>query len=176
MSNIFISHSSADRLLVDEAFAGLIRALGYEVWIDTERIRASEQWEASLAAGLEGADWFLVIVSREAAKSDWVRRETSWAICNLPNRVIPVVIDDSSPSNINPRLLDYQHYNYKKEPSRTLEKLVALLVNAKYAGYDRDLSGKWISAVQPVYYLSTGWHIQNVEAVSTFDGYRIRTT
>ncbi len=175
MSNIFISHSSADRASVGKEFSGLIKALGYKVWIDTKSIRLSEEWKPKLATGLANADWFLLIVSRDAARSDWVKRETAWAIDNLSNPVIAIVIDGSNPAEIDPRLSNYQYLNFGKEPSHARGELVRLLVDAKYGGYDRDLSGRWISAVQPVYYPSCRWHVQRVEAASTSEGYLLKT-
>jgi hypothetical protein len=175
MSTIFISHSSTNRALVGEVFAELLDALGYQVWLDTKSIRLSEKWKPLLAKGLEAADWFLVVVSREASESEWVKHETAWAIENLSSRVIPIVIDDSEPSAVDARLCDYQYYSYVKEPARTIAALTRLLVDAKYGGYDRDLSGNWISAVQPVYYASRGWHVQTVKIISMADGYRVQT-
>ena len=142
MSNIFISHSSENSQLVNEVFVGLIKALGYDVWTDAKSIRPSEQWLPSLVSGLEKADWFLVIVSSDAAKSEWVKCETRWANNNLKNRVIPVVVDDSDPGDIDPSLSEYQCYSYQREASPTIEPLVKLLVDAEYRGYGRDFSGE----------------------------------
>jgi hypothetical protein len=175
MSTIFVSYSSEDRTLVKEAFVGLITAVGYECWIDERSIRPSEYWKPSIESGLEGADWFLLVVSRTAAASDFVKIETRWALDNLSNRLILVLVDDTNPTDIDPRLSEVQCLDYKKEPLRAVEGLVKLLVDAKHGGYGRDLSGNWLSAVQPVYYPSTAWHVQRVEAVRTPDGYRITT-
>jgi hypothetical protein len=111
MPTVFISYSSLDRDIA-HTFRGLIEALGYEVWMDTEKIRLSGEWNSSLIAGPEGADWLLVLVSRNSITSEWVKHETRWAIERLPSRVIPIVLDDSKPDDIDPSLARVQHGNY----------------------------------------------------------------
>jgi hypothetical protein len=108
MPKVFISHSSADQEVAHK-FQGLIEALGYEVWIASKSIEFIKPWQPSLVSGLENTDWLLVLVSRSSAKSQWVAKETAWAIENLPGRVIPIVLDDAKPEEIDPRLAELQH-------------------------------------------------------------------
>jgi hypothetical protein len=174
MPKVFISHSAADRK-VALTFLGLIEALGYEVWIDTKSVGLTEEWQLSLAAGLENADWLLVLISSNAAKSEWVPKETCWAIEHIPSRVIPIILDDTKPEQIDARLARLQHGNYGLDQQKTINQVVKILSDARFAGYGRDIAGKWISAVQPVYYEWEGWHVQDVEISVSADMYTVNT-
>ena len=107
MPRVFISYSSVDRD-VAHTFRGLIEALGYEVWMDTESVVPFREWRPSLVSGLEGADWLLVLISRDSVTSQWVEQETRWAIKHLPSRVIPIVLDDTKPEEVDPGLAELQ--------------------------------------------------------------------
>jgi hypothetical protein len=174
MPRVFISYSSLDRD-VAHTFRGLVEALGYEVRMDTEKIRLSGEWNSSLVAGLEGADWLLVLVSRNSITSEWVKHETQWAIKYLPSRVIPIVLDDTKPEDIDPSLAKLQHANYGVHPQQRMNQLVKILSDARYAGFGRDIVGQGISAVQPVYYQRDGWHVQDVEISASTDAYTVKT-
>jgi hypothetical protein len=174
MSKVFISHSSADRK-VAYTFHGLIEALGYEVWLDAKSIALTQEWHPSLVAGLEGADWLLVLVSRHSAKSDWVKRETRWAVKHLPSRVIPIVLDDAKPRSVAAGLEKVQYADYGSDQQQAMNQLVKTLSDARYAGYGRDIVGGWISAVQPVYYQRDGWHVQDVVISAASDVYTVKT-
>jgi hypothetical protein len=174
MPKVFINYSSADREAA-HMFRGLIEALGYEVWMDAQSIEPSHEWLASLESGLEGADWLLVLVSRNSAKSPWVGREARWGIQHLPSRVIPIILDDTKPEDIDPGLAKLQHGNYGADPQRSVNQLVKILSDARYAGYGRDIVGQWISVVQPVYYERDGWHVQDVVISAPSDVYTLKT-
>jgi hypothetical protein len=174
MPKVFISYSSLDRELAD-TFRGLIEALGYEVWMDAKCIEPAQEWRPSLVSGLESADWLLVLVSRNSVTSDWVRRETRWAIEQLPGRVIPIILDDSKSEDIDESLGKFQHANYGSHPQQSINQLIKILSDARYAGYGRDIVGQWISAVQPVYYKRDGWHVQDVVISASSDVYSVKT-
>jgi hypothetical protein len=174
MPRVFISYSSTDRE-VATTFRGLVEALGYEVWMDAKSIDPSQEWLPSLVAGLEGADWLLVLVSRDAAASEWVRKETRWAVEHLPGRVIPMVLDGTRPEDVDPGLARFQFANYGANPQQGVNRLVKILSDARHAGYGRDIVGRWISAVQPVYYRRDGWHVQEVEITVSSDVYTVKT-
>jgi len=174
MPRVFISYSSVDRD-VAHTFRGLVEALGYEVWMDTESIVPFREWLPSLASGLEGADWLLVLISRNSARSEWVKRETLWAIEHVPSRIIPIVLDDTKPEDVDPSLTKLQHGNYGAYPQQSMNQLGKVLADARYAGYGRDIVGPWISAGQPVYYLRDGWHVQDVVISASSDVYTVKT-
>jgi TIR domain len=176
MSSVFIGHASANHDLVGRVFLGLLKALGFDTWYAPEDIRSSEVWKHSIVSGLQDADWFVLVVSDQAASSDWVKAEVDWAFQNLPDRIIPIRIDGCDPLDIDKRLLGIHYIDYKADTIRATQRLVKLLVDAEYGGFRRQLAGSWLSAVQPVYYAAgDAWHIQEVQIVPTPRGYAVVT-
>lgn len=181
MSRIFISHTTADRTLVEREFLGLLTALGFDVWFAEAEIQSTEQWERSILSGLENSKWFLLIVSRASVLSEWVKDEVNWAIEHRPNTIIPILIDDCNSRDIHIRLPRIQHIDYHPDSRQAANKLIKLLVDAEYAPNPRDedqrhFTGDWISAVQPIYYRAgSQWHIQHVQITSSPKGYTVET-
>jgi len=181
MSKLFISHTSADRALVEREFLGLLRALGFDTWFAEEDIQSADHWERSILSGLEDSKWFVLIMSTDSAVSEWVKDEVSWAIEKRPETIIPILIDDCNPRDIHIRLPRIQHIDYRIDSTQALHNLIKRLVNAEYVpnpveANRRDLTGQWVSAVQPVYYAAGNqWHIQYVQITYSPKGYAVKT-
>ncbi len=200
MQHAFISYASGDRRFVQAEIVDLLKELGLKPWFAPEDIRSGEFWEDSILKGLRSSDWFVVIISTRSAASSWVRREVEWALENLPSRIIPIVIDGCKSDAIDKRMRSIQHLDYGANKVKAIQKLAGRLVKAAYQGLQRELDGRWICAVQPVYYSlrrghyevsATGkrksvvrpeaypvdgdWHIQNVEIARSSEGYWVDT-
>jgi hypothetical protein len=200
MQRAFVSYASRDHQFVQTEIVDLLKELGLKPWFAPEDIRSAEIWESSILNALRSSDWFILIVSSRSAASAWVKREVEWALQLLPGRIIPIVIDDCEPASVDKRLKSIQHLDYGANQVRAIQKLAGRLVRAAYQGLQRDLHGKWICAVQPVYYslrrghyevTATGkrrpvvrpptypvdgdWHVQNVEIARLAEGYLVNT-
>jgi|FLYN01.1.fsa_nt_gi hypothetical protein len=74
MSHIFISYSKQD---VD--FVRYLRTLleqeGFAVWVDEARLTPSTRWWKDIEHNIERCAAFLVVMTPDAAESDWVERE-----------------------------------------------------------------------------------------------------
>ena len=74
MSHIFISYSKEN---ID--FVRYLRALlereGFAVWVDEARLSPSARWWKSIEQNIDGCGAFVVVMSPDAAESDWVERE-----------------------------------------------------------------------------------------------------
>jgi hypothetical protein len=71
---IFISYSAQDK----EVVAGIVNRLrqdGHDVWIDSFRIDPGDNIQRKIEEGLEQAEAFVVIVSENSFKSQWVQHE-----------------------------------------------------------------------------------------------------
>lgn len=132
MSNLFISHATADRGFVEKELLGLLRALGFTVWFAEEDIKTSDQWERSIRRGLESSDWFLLILSSRSAASEWVKDELTWAFEKRPGRVLPILVEDCNLSDFHIRLPRIQHVNWRANPKEARDRLIKVLVDAEY--------------------------------------------
>jgi len=87
---VFISYSRRDAVFVERLRRGL-EADGNDVWVDTEDIRGSDQWRASIVAGLRQADVMLLLVSPASMASENVEREVNLA-AEVKRRILPIVV------------------------------------------------------------------------------------
>src|SRR5438046_1433154 len=91
MSQVFISHSSHNRAFVERELLPLLKSNGIGTWYSRDDIRTAEDWERSILRGLRECDWFLLVMSPQAAHSRWVRDEVHWAMDERPEHVIPLL-------------------------------------------------------------------------------------
>ncbi len=92
MSDIFISHKAEEA----DAAARLVkrlRELGYDVWSAAE-LNAGEHFETEITARLDASRAVVVLWSKRAIESEWVRAEAEAA--RRRGIVVPAVIDDLS--------------------------------------------------------------------------------
>jgi hypothetical protein len=78
-SRAFLSHSHEDRVKV-LSHAQLLEAAGIKYFQDIASLRAMEHWESRLHQEIDGCDLFLLFWTGSAARSEWVERETRYAL------------------------------------------------------------------------------------------------
>lgn len=102
LARLFISHSHEDRQYVEELIAQL-KKRGVQTWYSVSDIRKGALWTAEIRKGISQCNWMTVIVSKNSANSKWIRREVDLALTaeHLDDRIIPVVIDDTDPREVN---------------------------------------------------------------------------
>ena len=91
---VFISQSSENRRIIENRLLPTFNDNNIEYWYSTVDIQSASEWERSIQEGLEQCDWFLIALSPDAIKSQWVKDELFWAIDNRPERIIPVMIEE----------------------------------------------------------------------------------
>src|SRR5262249_2042991 len=76
---LFLSHAPDD-----DAFVGELRRaledLQHPVWVDSRNLRGGSKLAPEIAAAIERADHFLVVLSPSTVNSPWVRREIKKAL------------------------------------------------------------------------------------------------
>ncbi|HKT38144.1 MAG TPA: tetratricopeptide repeat protein [Ktedonobacterales bacterium] len=90
---VFLSHSSSDRDFAD-ALARELRGAGADVWYDETHLGTGQLLD-EISAQLPTRPIFLVVLSKAAFASDWVKQECKWAY-NLYRReqnriMLPIV-------------------------------------------------------------------------------------
>ncbi len=70
---LFISYVPNDRARVDE-LASLLNQAGHEAWVD-HTLTAGQRWEKELRDQIEESDVLIYVLSRDALKSEWCKRE-----------------------------------------------------------------------------------------------------
>jgi hypothetical protein len=133
MTRVFVSHSSRDRQIVEERVIALLNRYGIQTWYSPDSIQGAQDWEHRIKQGLADCDWFLVVVSKNSIASKWVKAEVSLALKEREGKVLPVVIDDSNPTDLYLLLGGIHYVRFDKD----------------WTGARRDLLKVWSKELRP---------------------------
>jgi hypothetical protein len=108
---IFISHAWEDNE-ISRKLAEYLKRDGAEIWIDTSRISGGDSLPEVIGEGIEWCDIFILIWSKSAKSSYYVKLEWNCAIDNQ-KRIIPCLIDDEKlPTILSPFLhLGFENFD-----------------------------------------------------------------
>jgi len=127
MARIFISHSHKDAPFIINQLKPLFSRLGYSTWCSGSDVRSAEDWEHQIRDALASADWFVALLSPNAAQSEWVQAEIHWALENKRGRVIPLMISPCNPSDVHLRLGTLQYVDFTTDARGARERLLAVM-------------------------------------------------
>jgi hypothetical protein len=127
MKKVFISHSSKDLDFVFANVKGVFDELGYCAWCSATSVRLATDWEQQIRRALLESDWFVVVLSPDAVKSEWVQAETHWALENKRGRVLPIMARSCDPSDAHLRLGTLQFLDFRADPAAGRQQLGDLL-------------------------------------------------
>jgi uncharacterized membrane protein YkvA (DUF1232 family) len=88
---LFISHSWKNKTVADKLASDLEGTA--KIWIDHQQTKPGEFIGEDVGEGLKRSDIVVVLWSKHAKKSDWVKGEVDWALQN-GRTVIPCLLDD----------------------------------------------------------------------------------
>jgi tetratricopeptide (TPR) repeat protein len=126
MPQVFVSHSARDREFVEREIIAPLRQNGVATWYSEDNIATAAEWEERIRQGLKGCEWFLVAVSMNAVKSEWVQVEVDWAVDNRPGKLIPVMIETCDIDDLHLKLRRLQYIDFRKDIPRAQDKLLAI--------------------------------------------------
>lgn len=131
---VFLSHSDRDRKFV-MGLAKVLQRHGVQVWYSRTSISAARQWYDEIGTALNKCNWFLVVLTPDALKSNWVWEEVVYAttVRRYRRRIVPLV---------------YKSSNYKKK-FWTLSNIEAVDFTVKGTKRYRDLLSLWKIEYQP---------------------------
>lgn len=133
MTSLFISHANTDRRFVKDEFVDLFRALGFKPWYAEKDITSPNDWERMILKGLNEAKWFVFVMSKAAASSQWVKAEVNWAVPRRHGNIIPILIDDVPLDQFNITLANIQYIDYRGNRRKVgRNQLINLLVDVEY--------------------------------------------
>lgn len=121
---VFVSHSSKDRLFVQDEIIPFLEAAGFGVWYCGDEIVAAEVWEREIYDGLTRSDFFMIVLSPDAVDSLWVRTELSWALDHRWEKIIPVVHRSCNTDELNLQLRNIQHVDFSDDSPEARARLM----------------------------------------------------
>ena len=91
---VFLSHSSRDRAFAAALSETLVRH-GVPVWYSPTSLQGAQEWHDEIGRALARCDWFVVVLSRAAIKSDWVERELVYPLAKkrYGRRIVPLLLE-----------------------------------------------------------------------------------
>ena len=106
---VFLSHSSENRDAASD-LAEVLRVHGVPVWYSTTNIRGAQQWHDEIGRALRRCDWFLILLSRAAVVSPWVKRELMYALnhSQYEDHILPVIIEQCAHESLSWTLEGFQ--------------------------------------------------------------------
>jgi FHA domain/TIR domain len=90
-------------------------------------MRMGKDWQRQIRAALARTDWFLVGLSPDAQKSEWVQAETHSALEHMPGRVVPLMARTCEPAEVRLRLGTIQYIDFRASPEESSRRLLALV-------------------------------------------------
>lgn len=142
MTKVFISHSSKDLGFAQDVVKPACDAAGLFGWLSESELNmgGGADFERELQRSLRTSDWFAVVMSPDAARSEWVKAETHWALENMIGRVIPLMFRPCEPASIHLRLGTLQYVDCSGALGRQCHALIERILAAEEALRTRTFS------------------------------------
>ena len=88
----FLSHSNKDRAFVLR-LAKTLRQHKIPYWYSATHIVAAKQWHDEIGKALDRCGWFLLVLTPDAVRSEWVKRELLFALNHqrYNERIVPIL-------------------------------------------------------------------------------------
>lgn len=115
MSRAFISYSTKDKEYVNNIKKYLKKNDNIDsFWIAEEKVRRGQNWEREISTALRECDYFIIIMSPNAAKSKEVKAEVNYAFRHKSDKIIPIMIKKCDPDSISYKLGSLQYLDIEK--------------------------------------------------------------
>jgi hypothetical protein len=129
MTSVFICYARED-ISVADYIAAELRRRGAEIHIDFQQRIAGENFLEYLKPDIESCDYFLLVLSRRALLSKWVKAETAWAL-TCKNEILPVLLEPTSLIEFlfleASDLVDFQKWNPADADYKATQRLAVRL-------------------------------------------------
>ena len=134
---------------------------GVVVWCSSADMVVAADWEKQIQHALAQSDWYIVVLSPDAADSDWVRAEAHWALEKRKGRVIPLMIRSCDPAMVHIKLGTIQFVDFRGDLVEAVAKLLAVM--------DQQVDKSYYPADDPTMVsLPSRVQVRSMTAVLTF--------
>jgi hypothetical protein len=130
MCKVFISHALEDKDFSIKLEKFLKNDGMKEIWVDYDynRIEPGKIFLEEIGKGIKNSDIIILVWSKFAKKSEYVKAEWTSAFVNK-KRIIPLVFDNTKLPTI---LQGYQHINFNNFEEGYLKLAISLNLKEKY--------------------------------------------
>jgi hypothetical protein len=127
MTTVFISHSTKDCAFAREKLRAYLENCGIKTWFSDVDTSPGADWERKIRSALSNAQWYVVVLSPDSVRSDWVQTEVHWALEKRKGRVIPVMIEGCDPADLHLKLLRIHYLDFRQDFDAAAERLLQIL-------------------------------------------------
>lgn len=133
--HIFLSYSRGTPYIA-ESIKILLESKEYEVWLDLDGIPGGEKWERKIHRAIETAFVTVVVITKQALSSEWIKKEIEISKANNID-IIPLVMErlDTTSALENLQISQYQAINFvlqRKEQSEQQLLQAIAPIKSKY--------------------------------------------
>jgi len=114
MAKIFVSYDRDDLNFV-QGFVQTLMSNGVDIWWDKSALQGGDHWQDDIEQAIENCEIYMVILSPNSIKSDWVQKEYTCAM-DRNKHIIPVLYQACKVpiALIDINYIDIQGSNYEK--------------------------------------------------------------
>lgn len=127
--SVFLSHNGADKAIARELAIFLI-AENVSVWFDEWTIEVGDSIVGLLNSGLRDCSHFIILWSKNASRSRWVRSEMEAILHRSIEtgnpRIVPIRLDDAE---LPPLLANLRHLVHQGGTEEDRNQLIAAILN-----------------------------------------------
>ncbi|MGH9941006.1 MAG: toll/interleukin-1 receptor domain-containing protein [Pyrinomonadaceae bacterium] len=126
-TEVFLSHSSADRTFAN----GLVRVLrrhGIAVWYSRTNIVGAQQWHDEIGAALARCNRFIVVLSPDSVRSEWVKHELLFALNSrrYKGRIVPLLYRPCHHHKLSWTLSSFQFVDFTRRAADGYRELLRI--------------------------------------------------
>lgn len=112
-NKVFLSHSAKDRKFVVR-LASILDRSGMPYWYSATHILGAKQWHDEIGRALAQCNWFLVVLTPDSVRSQWVKRELLFALNEerYHERIIPLLYRKCKYSQLSWTLPEYEFVDF----------------------------------------------------------------
>ncbi len=122
---IFLSHSSKDRAFVLR-LVKIFESNRISYWYSATHIKGAKQWHDEIGRALGACNWFLVVLTPDAVRSQWVKRELLFALDEdrYNRRIIPLLYKSCKYSRLSWTLPAFELVDFRARFDYGCEQLL----------------------------------------------------
>jgi hypothetical protein len=135
---VFISHAVKDRKFVVKLLR-VLKENAIRYWYSDAHLHGADQWHDEIGRALRRCEWFLIVLSPNAVKSTWVKRELMYALQpkRYKGRILPVYFRTCKLESLSWTLGQFQFVDFRKSFDSGSRRL---LRTRGYSGRGRKVS------------------------------------
>jgi hypothetical protein len=126
--DVFLSYTAKDREWV-RRLANALLEQGLNVWYDEIEIKPGDVWRDQTEKGLRASTYVVMVITSEAAHSNWQAAELGAALA-LKKPLIPIVAEDV-PSKDIPGPIKLRKYLLKADPTVVADEIARGIVSER---------------------------------------------